>query len=107
MQQNVMRAQFLEQILGFRSQAQFAGHKRAILQIRSVYLFVNVEKTHQVHRAIHGKDLPGIELKHSAQAVDNFRVGVSLDLQAHRIALAAVVQFRAHRFQQAASLFLR
>ena len=51
------------------------------------------------------EDLPAIQFENGAQAFDNFRIGVGLDLHADRIALAAVVQLGAHRLQKIAGFF--
>ncbi len=70
-------------------------------------LFVDVEQARQIHRAVDGKYLPGLQFEVGAQAFDDFGIGVRLDLQPHRIAFAPVVQFGAHRFQQVARFFFR
>src|SRR5208282_3733919 len=51
------------------------------------------------------KDLPGVKLEHGAQALDNLGVSLGLDLHAHRVALATVVQLGTYRLQQIARFF--
>ena len=106
-QQNVVAAQFLEQVLRLGGQPQFARRKRLELELRMRRLLVNIEQARQIHRAVDGKNLPGLQFKIGAQAFDDFRIGVGLDLQPHGIALAPVVQLGADRFQQVARFFFR
>ena len=95
-QQNIVAAEFLEQILRLGGQPEFARDKGLELQIGMRRLLVNIEQARQIHRAVNGENLPGFQFKVSTQAFDNLRIGVRLYLQAHRIALAPVVQFGPH-----------
>src|SRR5258708_38253484 len=105
MQKDVMPPKFFEQILRLRRQPQLPRGKAAVLEIGTLNLVVNVEHARKVHWPGHRENLPGIELKHRAQTIDDFRIGVRLDLEAYGVALASVMQFGAYRFQQAARLF--
>ncbi len=51
------------------------------------------------------KYLELIQLEVEAQAIDDLGIGILLNLHAHRIAFAAVVEFGADAFEQAARLF--
>ena len=70
-------------------------------------LLVNIEQARKIHRPVDGKHLPGLQLKVGAQALDDFGIGVGLNLQPHRIALAPVMQLGADRLQQVARFFFR
>src|SRR5260370_37892925 len=105
MKKDVMPPQFFEQILRLRRQPQLPRGKAAVLEIGKLNLVVNVEHVRKVHWPGNRENLPGIELKHRAQTIDDNRIGVGLDLEAYRVALASVMQFGAYRFQQAATLF--
>ncbi len=67
---------------------------------------VEVHQAREVDRAVGGEDLRGVELEVDAQPLGDVRVGAGLDLQAHGVALAAVVQLGAHALQHGARLFL-
>ncbi len=105
-EQDVVAPQLLKQIAGLGGQAQLPRHKGTELQIRPRRLVVNIKQPRKVHRAVNRKNLPAVKFKHCAQALDNLGIGLGLDLHAHRVSLAAVVQFRAHRFQQIARFLL-
>ena len=104
-QQNVVPPQFLKQVLGFRREPQFPRGERTIFQIRPGRLLVNIEQPRKVYRTVHRKNLPGIKLKHGSEPLNDLRIGIRLNFHTHRIALAAIVQFRTHRFQKIARLF--
>ena len=44
MQQDVVTPKFLKQVFGLRRQTQFARGKAAVLKIRALGLFVNIEQ---------------------------------------------------------------
>ena len=104
-QQNVVAAQLFEQIVRLRGQAQLPRHVGVKLQIRPRRCVVNIEEPRKIHRAVNRENLPVIKFEHRAQPLDDLGVGLGLDLHPHRVSLAAVVQFRAHRFQQIARFF--
>ena len=94
-------------VLRFRGEAQFARDKGLEFQLRMVRLLVNIEQPREIHRAVHRKHLPGIQLEVRAQPLDDLGIGIGLNLQAHRVAFAPVVQFGADRLQQTARFFFR
>ena len=94
--QNIVTPELFEQVLGFRGQAKFARNIRLVLQVWSVGLLVNVEKSWQIHRPIYTKHLPRLQAKICSQALGNFRVRISVDLQADRVTFTPIVKFGAH-----------
>ena len=75
--------------------------------LRSGRLDVAVEEhePREVDRAVAAEDLVFVELEVDAQALDDLGIGAGLDLQAHGVALAAVVQLDADGFKQRARFF--
>src|SRR5882724_5291362 len=99
MEHDVVLTKLFEQILCLASQAQLAWRERPKFQLWAVGLTVNREKTRKIHRPIHGEYLPGVQLEIGAEAIDDFLIGVGLDLQPYGVALAAVMQFSTHGFE--------
>src|SRR5262249_10233752 len=66
---------------------------------------VEIEQARKVDRALGVEDLPVFEFKRLLQTPGDFRVDSGVNLQAHRITLAAAVQFSPHRFQKVTGLF--
>ena len=106
-QQNIVAAEFLEQVLRFGGEPQLARGKRLELEVGMRRLLVDIEQAREIHRPVDRKHLPGLQFEIGAQALDDFGIGIGFNLQPHRISFAAVVQFGAHRFQQVARFFFR
>ena len=71
-------------------------------QVRPRRLVVEVEEARKIDGTIYLKHLPGGEAKIGAQAFDDFRVGARFDFQAHGGALAAAMELRVDRIENAA-----
>jgi hypothetical protein len=70
------------------------------------HVVVEEHQAGEIHGAVAAKDLVLVELEVHAQPLHNLQVGAGLNLQPHRVALAAVVQLHANRLQQRSRLFL-
>ena len=91
--------------MGFCRKPQLARGKRAVLEIGALGLIVDVKQPGKVDRAVHGKNLPGIEFEDGAQALDDLGIGVGLNFHADCVAFAPVMQLRAHGLQKIARFF--
>ena len=96
MQQDVAMANLLEDVLRLAIQLQLARHKRLEFQVGPVRLLVEMKQSRKIHRPVGAIDLPVLHLEVAAQALDHLGIGVGLNLQAHGIALAPVMQLGAH-----------
>ena len=105
-EQDVARAQVFEDVVGLAAQVERLRCEGRILQIRPLHVAVEEHHARKVHRAIAAKHLVLFQLEIHAQPLDDVGVGAGFDLQAHRVALAPVVQLHANRFEQRARLFL-
>ncbi len=106
-QQNIVAAEFLEQILRLGGEPKFARDKSFELEIGMRRLLVNIEQAREIHRTVDGKNLPGLQFEVGAQAFDDFGISIGFDLQAHGIAFPPVMQLSTYGFQQVARFLLR
>ena len=74
-------------------------------QIRAIHRAVQMHQTRQIHRPLGAIDLPVSQLEDPLQPRNYVGAHVGFDFQAHGVALAPVVQLRAHRLQHRARLF--
>ena len=81
--------------------SEFTRHKRAKLQLRPPRLLVNIKGARD-SLVLHRKYLPRLQFEHSAQALNDPRVGFWNRSEPYCVPFTAVVQFCAHRLQQAA-----
>src|SRR5580704_11094838 len=72
-----------------------------------LHLVVDVEQAREIYWPVATKHLPGFEFKHSAQSLDDLGIGARFDFKPHRVSLAPIVEFSAHRLEQTARLFFR
>ncbi len=105
-EQDVAVAQLVEDVGGLAAQMQRLGREGRELQVGPLHVAVEEHQPRQIHRAIAAKDLVLVELEVHPQALDNLRIGAGFNLQAHGVALAAVVQLHANGFKQRARFFL-
>ena len=105
-EQDVVLAQLVEDVGGLAAQVQRLGREGRELQIRPLHVAIKEHQPREIHRAVAAEDLVLVEFEVDAQPLDDLRVGAGLDLQAHRIALAAIVQLDANGLQQRARFFL-
>ncbi len=105
MQQNVAVAQLVKQVCGLAIEAEFARNERLEFEIGAGRCAVQGHDPGEIDRTLGVEDQGLIQLEIRAQAVDDLRIGVGIDLQAHGIAFAPVVQLGAHGLQQRARFF--
>ena len=105
-EQNVVLLQLTENIGAAAAQFQGPGREGGELQVGPRDVAVKKDQAREVHRAVAADDLILVQLEVDLQPLDDLRVGAGLDLQAHGVALAAVVQFGANGLQQRTGLFL-
>ena len=89
-----------------RLRMQRLGREGLELQVGPLHVAVEKHQAREIHRAFAAEDLVLVELEVHAQPLDNLRIGAGFNLQAHRVALAAVVQLHADGFEQRARFFL-
>ena len=82
------------------------GRERRELEFRTLHVAVKKHQPREVDRTIAAEDLILIEFKVDTQPLDDLRIGAGLNLQAHRIALASIVQLDANGLEQGARFFL-
>ncbi len=105
MQEHVAFAEKLEECGRFPGDRQLLGNKGREFQIRAWRLVIKIEEARQIDRPIYLKHLPSREAKIRAQTLDDFEIGARLDLQAHSRALAAAMELRIDRIEDAARFF--
>ena len=105
-EEDVAGAQVFKDVGGLAAQVQRLGREGRELQIGPLNVAVEEHHARQVHGAFAAKDLVFFQFEVDPQALDDVGVGAGFDLQAHRVALAAVVKLHADGFQQRAGLFL-
>src|SRR5438067_1982910 len=96
MKQDVVLANLFEDVARFSRQMQFAWNEWPELQVGPLRLLVNTHHSGEIHRAMCAEDLPFIEPKVTAQALNDLGRRFSLDLQPYGIAFAPVMQLCAH-----------
>ena len=106
MQQDVAPPQLVEDVCGVAAQVQRLGCEGRELQIRSCHFARKKHQPRQIDRPRAAEDLIFVDLEVHPQPVDDLCIRAGLDLQPHRVALAAVVQFHADCLQQRARFFL-
>jgi hypothetical protein len=105
-EQHVVLAQLVEDVGGFAAQLEGPGREGRELQVGPLHIAIEEHQPREVHRAVAAEDLILVQLEVDAQTLDDLRIGAGLDLQAHGVALAAVVQLDANGLQQRARFFL-
>jgi hypothetical protein len=105
-EQDVAQAQLVEDVGGVGAEFEGLGRERRKLEYRALHVAVKKHQSGKVDRTLAEEDLIFVEFEVDAQPLDDLRIGTGLYLQAHRIALAAIVQFNANGFEQGARFFL-
>jgi hypothetical protein len=75
------------------------------LESRQFYGAVEAHQPREIDRCIGIKDLPGLELEVGAKPLGDLVVGTGVDLHAHDVAFAPVVQLFGDAFEHGAALF--
>ena len=105
-EQDIALPHLVEDVGGLAAQFEGLGREGRELQLRPLHVAIKEHQPRKIHRAIAAEDLGSVEFEVAGQPVDDLRVGAGLHLQAHRVALAAVMQLHADGLQQRARFFL-
>ncbi len=106
MQQDVLAAQLVEQICRLGRQAIAPSLEARKLEVGPLHVAVKIHHARQVHRPLGAKDLLRAEFEVGTQPFNDLLGRAALDLHAHGVTLAPVVQLGPHTLQYAARLLL-